>query len=404
MVFVSREEFPALGEMTYLDTAATAQKPKHVIEEMMQIYLGQYASVHRSSYPLASAVTDRFELSRRRIAELFSVSPKEIVFTSGTTQALNGLAHSLCPPLKSDRKGRFRILLSPIEHHANLLPWQRVAERGGYELIFFPLLPSGEVDLEVFATLLDERVCLVSLHHVSHVTGGVMPLEQMLPLVRACGAISVVDAAQSVGHQSIYFSSLGCDFCCFSGHKVYGPTGVGVCWGRLDLLNKLNPWLLGGHMVDEVSLEKATYEQSPARFEAGTPPFVQAIGMGLALDWIFSLGMEKIQNHEEVLIKRLIEGLSKDPRVKLVGEPRRRSSIVSLKFQDRSGVVIHPFDVAHLLGLENIFVRSGNLCAQTAMKFFGINCCLRVSLGIYSTDEEIDRFIESLSIILDRLS
>ncbi|RDB31849.1 Cysteine desulfurase, SufS subfamily [Candidatus Similichlamydia laticola] len=350
-------------------------------------------------------MTYLYEESRRTIASLLGASsPEEVVFTSGTTQGLNALARALCPPVERRHDGRFRLFVTPLEHHANLVPWQEVAKENGYQLGYLPFLASGEIDLERLPSFLDETVAVVALHHVSHVTGGVLPVEVLSPLIRSSGALSVLDAAQSIGHLPVSLPALGCDFCCFSGHKVYGPTGVGVCWGRQRLWEEMRPWSFGGHMVDQVTLEGATYQKGAARFEAGTPPFVQAIGMSHSLAWLSSLNLNEVHRYEQELMLFLIESLSRDHRIRLLGNPSRRGSLVSMCFDGQQNLKLHPFDVATLLGLERICVRSGHLCAQPAMSFFGTTSCLRVSLGVYTEKSDLEHFMACLLSILDRLS
>ncbi|WP_084495997.1 cysteine desulfurase [Meiothermus cerbereus] len=393
-----RQDFPLLlhhPDLVYLNSAATSQKPEVVIEAVSRYYRELNASVHRGAYTLSVQASEAYERARRTLARFIGADEHEIIFVRNTTEALNLVAyawglHNLGPDDE--------ILLTEMEHHANLVPWHLVCERTGAKIKAIPLGPDGRLELEALDSLLSDRVKLVSVMHVSNVLGTVNPVAQIAQAARAMGALVVVDGAQSAPHMPIDVRALGADFYAFSGHKMLGPTGIGVLWGRYEVLETLAPFLGGGSMIREVFVDRSTYAQPPQRFEAGTPAVAEAIGLSKAVEYLEGLGMDRVWQHELELaayaLKRLDEEL---PEVRTFG-PRG---------PDRGGVIpfvlggIHAHDVATALDQYGIAVRAGHHCAQPLHRKLGVPATVRASFYVYTTPEDVDRFIEALKKVRD---
>jgi cysteine desulfurase / selenocysteine lyase len=390
-----RAQFPALQQevngqpLIYLDNAATTQKPESVLRAMDDYYRHDNANVHRASHALSARATQAFESARERVQQFLNArSSQEIVWTRGTTEAINLVAHSW--GLSTLQAGD-EILLSALEHHANIVPWQQVAARTGAVLRVIPLTGSGDLDLAAFHALLSPRTRLLTLAQVSNALGTVNPVAELIAAAKAVGAVTLIDGAQAVGHLSVDVQALDCDFYAFSGHKLYGPTGIGVLYGRAELLAQMPPWQTGGEMIQRVSFSGSTFNRPPFRFEAGTPPIAEAIGLAAALEFLASLP-SGWRHHERALLQRLQRGLAQLPFVQQLAIPRQQAGAVSLRFTD-----IHPQDAGELLDQMGIAVRVGHHCAMPLMESLGIDGTLRISLALYNSEAEIDALLAALA-------
>lgn len=393
-----RQDFPLLlhhPELVYLNSAATSQKPEAVIEAVSRYYRELNASVHRGAYTLSAQASEAYEQARRTLARFIGADEHEVVFVRNTTEALNLVAYAW--GLRNLRPGD-EILLTEMEHHANLVPWHLVCEHTGARIKAIPLGPDGRLELSALDALLSHRVRLVSLMHVSNVLGTVNPVAQIVQAAKAVGALVVVDGAQSAPHMPIDVRALGADFYAFSGHKMLGPTGIGVLWGRYEVLETLAPFLGGGSMIREVYVDRSTYAQPPQRFEAGTPAVAEAIGLAKAVEYLENLGMERVWQHELELVNYALKRLDEElPEVRTFG-PRG---------PDRGGVIpfvlgdIHAHDVATALDQYGIAVRAGHHCAQPLHRKLGVPATVRASFYIYTTTQDVDRFIEALKKVRD---
>ncbi|HAZ27872.1 TPA: cysteine desulfurase [Candidatus Acetothermia bacterium] len=391
-----RDDFPILRRtvnghsLVYLDSAATSQKPSAVIEAEAQFYRESYANVRRGAYHLAAEATDLYEGARAKVAAFIGARPDEVVFTRGTTEALNLAAWALGEAHIGQGDG---ILVTEMEHHANLLPWQETARRRGASLLAVAETPSGELDLNDFRRKLSPRTKIVALVHVSNVLGTVNPIPEIAAAARQVGAAVVVDAAQSVPHMPVNVGELGADLIAFSGHKMLGPTGIGVLWGRRELLEALPPLLTGGEMVREVWLDRAVWDDPPARFEGGTPPIAQAVALGAAVDYLHAIGMDEVRTHGQELTALALDGLLSQSHVTVYGppDPATRGALVAFNLQG-----IHPHDVATLLDQEGIAIRAGHHCAQPLHRKLGVPATCRASFYVYNTAEEIEALLGAL--------
>jgi len=395
---VIRQDFPLLKrhpELVYLNSAATSQKPEVVIEAVSRYYRELNASVHRGAYTLSAQASEAFEQARATLARFIRADEREIVFVRNTTEALNLVAYAW--GLRNLGPGD-EILLTEMEHHANLVPWHLVCERTGAKIKAIPLGPDGRLELENLSAFLTERVKLVSMVHVSNVLGTVNPVAQIAQAAKAVGALMVVDGAQSAPHMPLDVRALGADFYAFSGHKMLGPTGIGVLWGRYEVLETLAPFLGGGGMIREVFVDRSTYALPPQRFEAGTPAVAEAVGLAKAVEYLQNLGMDKVWQHERELVAYALGRLDEElPEVRTFG-PRGL---------DRGGVIpfvlgsIHAHDVATALDQHGIAVRAGHHCAQPLHRKLGVPATVRASFYVYTTAEDVDRFIEALKKVRD---
>jgi cysteine desulfurase/selenocysteine lyase len=398
-----RGDFPVLertvngNALIYLDSAATAQKPTQVIEAIARFYREANANVHRGLYALSVEATELYENARKRIAALIGARPEEVIFTRGTTESLNLLAYSLGEARV--REGD-EILVTVMEHHANLIPWQELARRRGAVLSAVGITPDGELDMDDFRRKLSSRTAIVAVTHVSNVLGTINPIPEISREAHRVGALVVVDAAQSVPHLPVDVKELGCDFLAFSGHKMLGPTGIGILWGRRELLEEMPPFLTGGEMIREVWIDRATWNDLPYKFEAGTPPIAQAVGLGAAVEYLVRLGMDEVRRHEEELTGFLLEGLRARDYVEVYGphDPQKRGGVVAFNLRG-----IHPHDVATLLDQEGIAIRAGHHCAQPLHRLLGISASCRASVYVYNTPEEIELFLAALDRVWEQL-
>ena len=390
-----RAQFPALQQqvndqpLIYLDNAATTQKPLAVLQAMDEYYRRDNANVHRAAHALSGRATAAFEAARERVRLfLHARHSSEVIWTRGTTEAINLVAYSWG---QSNLKPGDEILLSVLEHHANIVPWQQVAARTGAVLRVIPLTTAGELDLAAFHALLSPRTRLLAIAHVSNALGTINPVAELIAAATAVGAVTLVDGAQAVGHLPIDVQALGCDFYAFSGHKLYGPTGIGVLYGRAELLEQMPPWQTGGEMIQKVSFSGTRFNRPPFRFEAGTPPIAEAIGLAAALNFIAALP-DGWRRHEAALLQRLLDGLRQLPFIELVGTPRQRVGVVSLRLGD-----IHPQDAGELLDQMGIAVRVGHHCAMPLMESLGLDGTLRISLALYNSEAEVDALLAALA-------
>lgn len=390
-----RQDFPALHQevhdnpLVYLDSAATALKPQAVIDACVGAYARDCANIHRGVHLLAQRTTAAYEQVRYKVRTLLGArSAGEIVFVRGTTEAINLVAQSFARPRL--RAGD-EILITGLEHHANLVPWQMVCQQTGARLVAAPITDSGEVTLEAFAACLSARTRVVAVAHVSNALGTVLPVRDMARLARARGAAVVVDGAQGVVHLRVDVQDLGCDFYAFSGHKLYGPTGVGVLYGRQELLADMPPHQGGGGMIASVTLAESSYREPPARFEAGTGNIAGVIGLGAAIDYVQGIGMEAIAAHERALTEHGMRVLGEVPGLHLVGTAPGKLGILSFVMDG-----VHPHDIGTILDAEGVAIRVGHHCAQPLMERLGIPATARASLGMYNTAGDLDRLVRAL--------
>jgi cysteine desulfurase/selenocysteine lyase len=382
-------DFPAIPEgWSYLDTAATAQKPLAVIEAIARGYGETYATVHRGIYQRSSEMTLAFEAARRRIAGFIGAgSENELVFVRGATEGINLVAQSWGG---ANLKPGDRIMLSTLEHHSNIVPWQMIAERTGAAIDVAPLTEDGRIDLDAMAAMLTERHRLVALAHVSNVLGSVLDARRAADLAHGVGALLLLDGCQAVPRMAVDVAALGCDFYVFSGHKLYGPTGIGVLWGRAELLEAMPPWQGGGAMIDKVSFERTTYAPPPARFEAGTPHVVGVLGLEAAVDYVQSIGLGAIGAHEAALVREARDALSTINSVRLFG-PDDSAGIVSFAVDG-----VHPHDIGTILDESRVAIRAGHHCAQPLMGHLGVEATARASFGVYNGPRDIEALVEGI--------
>jgi cysteine desulfurase/selenocysteine lyase len=387
---VNKSEFPIFKnrKLIYLDSASTSQKPKIVLDAMKNVYENSNANVHRALYDLGSESTELYESSRELVAKFINAnSSKEIIFTSGATASINLLAYSIGSQLKEDDE----VLISHMEHHANIVPWQQLVKRTGIKLKYLPLTDSGEIDLSKSSELITAKTKIVSITHMSNVLGTINPIKEIAKLTKMVGAVFIVDGAQSVSHMPVNVQDLECDFLVFSGHKMLGPTGVGVLWGKFELLNDLDPFLSGGEMIEKVTLEESTWNEVPYKFEAGTPNYVQAIGLGAAVKFLSKIGMENIHKYEKELTSYAVEKLQSIPNLNIHGSPKNRGSVISFNIDN-----IHPQDLAQFLNEDNICIRVGHHCAQPLLETLNETSTARASFYIYNDFSDIDKLVDSI--------
>lgn len=390
-----RKDFPALAQkvhgkpLVYLDNAATTQKPRAVIEAITRFYEQDCANVHRGVHLLSERATEGFEQARRKARRFLGAADvREIIFVRGATEGINLVAHSFVRPRL---QAGDEILITAIEHHSNIVPWQIVAEEKQARLKVAPVNGSGELIVEEFERLLGPRTRFVSLTHVSNALGTVNPVAELVAMAHARGIPVLVDGAQAAPHAPVDVTALGCDFYVFSGHKTYGPTGIGVLYGKAAHLESMPPYQGGGDMIRSVTFEKTIYNEIPYKFEAGTPHIAGAIGLGAALDYLESLGREAVAAHEAELLQYATAAVSRLPGVRIIGTARRKAAVLSFTLEG-----IHPHDAATVLDHEGVAVRAGHHCAQPVMDRFGVPATLRASFGLYNTTEEVDILVRGL--------
>ena len=382
-------DFPAIPEgWAYLDTAATAQKPQVVVDAIARAYGETYATVHRGVYQRSADMTLAFEAARRRVARFIGAgSENEVVFVRGATEAINLVAQCWAA---TQLKAGDRILLSMLEHHSNIVPWQMAAERVGAAIDVVPLTADGQIDLDAAEAMIRPEHKLVAFAHVSNVLGSVLDVERAVRIAHAVGAKILIDGCQSVPRLPVDVAALGCDFYVFSAHKLYGPTGFGVLWGRAELLDAMPPWQGGGSMIDKVTWERTTYAPAPGRFEAGTPHIVGALGLYAAIDYVDAIGLPAIHAHETALVTQAREALRGINSVRLLG-PEDSAGIVSFVVEG-----VHPHDVATILDEGRVAIRAGHHCAQPLMTALGVEATARASFGVYNGPADIDALVKGV--------
>ena len=390
-----RADFPLLHRqvhgkpLVYFDNANTAQKPAVVIDAVDDFYRRYNANVSRAVHALGSEATDAYEAARSTLARLINARSNELVLCSGTTFAINLVAYSWALPRLAPGDV---IVVSRMEHHANIVPWQLIAERTGAQIRVAELLPDGSLDLDALDKALDGAVKLLAIAHVSNVLGTINPVREICRMARKRGIISVVDGSQAVPHMPVDVAAIGCDFYAFTGHKVCGPTGTGALWARREHLQAMPPFLGGGEMIKEVSFEGTTFNDAPYKFEAGTPNIAGFIGLGAAADYLTTLGLDQVQAREAELLAHFSEELSKVDGLRLIGTARDKAAVVSFLIDGA-----HAHDLATLLDLEGVAVRSGQHCAHPLLQFYGVAATCRASLAFYNTHEEIEAFMAALT-------
>jgi cysteine desulfurase/selenocysteine lyase len=390
-----RKDFPILQRsingrpLVYLDSGASSQRPLPVLRAVEEYETHSHANVHRGVHALSQAATEAFEGARERVRRFINArSTKEIIFTRGTTEGINLVAQSYARP-------RFKpgdeILITALEHHANIVPWQMVCEQTGCTLKVAPIDRRGELVFDEYQKLLSPRTKLVAVAHVSNALGTVLPVKRIIDAAHAHGAVVLVDGAQAVPHSAVDVRALGCDFYVFSSHKIYGPTGIGVLYGRQELLDAMPPWQGGGDMILSVSFEKTTYNELPYKFEAGTPNISGAVGMAAAMDYIEGLGIDKIAAHEQRLLQLATAELERIPGIEIIGTAAHKAAVLSFTMEG-----VHPHDLGTILDTEGIAVRTGHHCAQPVMTFFGIPATARASFGVYNTEKDVASLVAGL--------
>ena len=390
-----REDFPILKEtiygkpLTFLDSAASAQKPQAVIDTVANFYSHSYANIHRGIYKLSQEATEAYEQVRNKVAKFINAaSREECLFVRNATEGINLVAQSYGRTFLSEGD---EIILTELEHHSNIVPWQLLREEKGIIIKVAPISDEGEVDLKAYRALLTEKTKLVALAHISNVLGTILPVKEMIALAHQAGAKVLVDGCQAAPHIPIDVQDLDADFYVFSGHKVYGPTGVGVLYGKKELLEAMPPWQGGGDMIELVTFEKTTFNVLPQKFEAGTPNIAGVIGLGAALDYLNQFNRQEIEDHEHGLLAYALGRLRGINQLKLIGTAKNKASIISFVLDD-----IHPHDAGTILDQEGIAVRTGHHCAQPLMERFGLNATIRASFGLYNTRGDVDRLAEGL--------
>jgi len=390
-----RRDFPILARtvhgkpLVYLDSAASSQRPAPVLRAIEHYETHSHANVHRGVHTLSQEATDAFEGARERVRRFINArSTKEIVFVRGTTEAINLIAQSYARP-------RFKpgdeILITALEHHANIVPWQLACEQTGAKLKVAPIDRRGELIVEKFAALLSARTKLVGIAHVSNALGTILPVKQLIEMAHAQGAVVLVDGAQAAPHARVDVQELNCDFYAFSSHKLYGPTGIGVLYAREELLNAMPPWQGGGDMIRSVTFERSTYNDLPWKFEAGTPNISGAVGLAAAMDYVESLGLDAIAAHEQQLLALASAQLEEIPGLEIIGTAAHKAAVISFTL---SGV--HPHDIGTILDSEGVAIRTGHHCAMPVMDFFGVPATARASFACYSTVDDVHRLVAAL--------
>ena len=375
-----RDQFPAIAGWHYLDSAATAQKPQAVIDAITTAYSRDYATVHRGVYERSATMTASYEAARAAASNVIGGQPNELIFTRGATEAINLVARTL------PRDGRNRVLLSQLEHHSNIVPWQLA----GYEIDAVPLTPDGQIDLDAAEQILTDEHRVVAFAHVSNVLGSVLDAKRAAKIAHGKDALLLLDGCQAVPRLPVDVATIGADFYAFSAHKLYGPTGIGALWGRAELLNSLPPWQGGGSMIDKVTFEETTYLDPPARFEAGTPHIVGAVGLHAAVNWVENLSLDAIHAHECALVAETREALRRIPGVTLYG-PEDSAGIVSFNVDG-----VHPHDTATILDDAGVAVRAGHHCAQPLMRWLGIEATARASFAAHSDSSDIEALVRGI--------
>ena len=398
-----RKDFPIFsktmrggGRLVYLDSGATSQKPKSVLDAERFFYENHNSAVHRGSHLLAEEASEAYEGARATVAHFLGANVDEIIFTKSATESLNLLAYSFGNSASTSRfalRPGDRIVLSEMEHHANLIPWQQLAKRTGAEIAWFPIDADGRLDLSTMNDIINEKTKIVALTHQSNVLGTINPLDQLISRTHEVGAVFVLDACQSAPHFAIDVKSLGADFLVFSGHKALGPTGIGVLWGRAELLEEMEPFLTGGSMIESVTMTDATWASVPRKFEAGVPNMAGAVGLGASLQYLLDIGMDNVEAHERALTDYALTRFAELERVRVVGplDSEMRGGVISFEIDG-----VHPHDAGQVLDQYGIAVRTGHHCAWPLMRKLGIVGTTRASFYIYNDDKDVDALIEGI--------
>ncbi len=392
---MKKADFPIFNQrinakpLVYFDNAATTQKPRAVIDRIKEYYEKENANIHRGVHTLSSRATDAYEEARDKVRAFINAeNAKEIIFVRGTTEAINLAARSFGQ--KYIKKGD-DILISTMEHHSNIVPWQMLCQETGAHLRVIPMNRNGELNLDAYVKMLSKKTRIVAVVHVSNVLGTINPIKDMVAEAQRRGIPVLVDGAQSTPHMPIDVQAMGCDFFAFSGHKMYGPTGIGVLYGRYDLLQNLPPFQGGGDMIRSVTFEKTTYNSPPHKFEAGTPNIAGAVGLAAAVDYLNGIGMSRIAEHESSLLEYATRKLLDLEGLSIIGNARQKAAVISFLFGD-----VHPHDLGTILDQEGIAIRTGHHCAQPVMNYYSIPATARASFALYNTEDEIDRLVEAL--------
>ncbi len=390
-----RRDFPALDQqvsghrLVYLDNAASAQQPQSVIDAVARYHSEDHANVHRGVHTLSHRATEAYEGARDKIRDFINAdSRSEIVLNKGTTEAINLVAQSFCRPRLGPGD---EILITHLEHHANIVPWQLVCEQTGATLVVAPINEQGELEFEAYLGLLSDKTRMVAVAHVSNALGTINPVADIIAAARARDIPVLLDGAQGVPHMAIDVQGLGCDFYTFSGHKMFGPTGTGVLYGREALLDAMPPYQGGGDMILEVSFEGTTYNELPYKFEAGTPNISGTIGLGAAIDYLNDIGLDRIARHEDELLAYMMQKLGELPDVRLIGTAANKASVQSFLVGD-----IHPHDLGTILDHQGVAIRTGHHCAMPVMQFFGVPGTARASLALYNTESDVDQLVAAI--------
>ena len=398
-----RADFPVLQQqvngkpLVYLDNGATSQKPQAVIDELVRYYSTENANVHRGVHTLSQNATDDFDAARMKVQRLLNAADeREIVFTSGTTNSINMVAHSY--GRQNFRPGD-EVIVSNMEHHSNIVPWQMLRDELGIVLRVVPIDESGELLMDEYERMLSPRTKLVSITHVSNALGTILPVEQIIEMAHSQGVPVMLDGAQAVPHMAVDMQALDCDFYVFSGHKIFGPTGIGVLYGKAELLEAMPPVQGGGDMIKSVTFEKTIYNDLPFKFEAGTPNIAGAIGLGAAIDYVQTLGYESFAAHEHELLEYGTRALEQIDSVRIIGTAPRKSGILSFVMGD-----VHPHDIGTILDAEGVAVRTGHHCAQPVMQRFQIPATVRASMAMYNTKEDIDALVRAIDRVIEVFS
>lgn len=395
-----RNDFPILKQkihgkdFVFLDSGASAQKPIQVIEAMQNAAYTQYANVHRGIYAMSEAVTDQYESVRKKTAGFLNAfTSDEVIFTKNSTEAINLVAFSYGGLIK---KGQ-GVLITEMEHHANLVPWQMLRDRLGIHLYIAPILENGDIDILAFEQILIENdIALVAVTHMSNVLGTINPIKMLAEMAHKNGAKILVDGSQGIVHQSVNVQDLDIDFYTFTGHKLYGPTGIGILWGKKECLDQMPPFMGGGDMIENVTFERSTWAKIPTKFEAGTQPILEVIGLGAAIDYVLSIGYDILMQHDKNLVEYALIKMRNIPGLSILGSPSVRGGVISFSIKD-----IHAHDIATLLDQNGIAIRAGQHCAEPLVKKFGYTSVSRASFAIYTTFDEIDKFVDGLNMIID---
>lgn len=395
-----REDFPILHTevhgkpLIYLDNAATTQKPRAVLDQIEQAYCHFNANIHRGVHHLSQVATEKHEATRKRVADFIGAThAHEVLFTRGTTEAINLVASSFGQAFLSEGD---EIVISTMEHHSNIVPWQMIAERVGAKIKVVKLLPDGSLDIDHYASLLGKRTKLIAITHVSNVLGTINPIKELIGMAHREGIPVLVDGAQAVAHMPVNVQDLDADFYAFSGHKLYAPTGIGVLYGKEEWLNKIPPYQGGGEMIAKVTFEKTSYNELPFKFEAGTPDYVGSTALAAAIDYVSALGLDAIAAHQEHLLSIATEGVRAIEGARIIGEAAQKSGVLSFVVGK-----IHPYDLGMLLDRLGIAIRTGHHCAEPLLDSLGLQATARASFGLYNTEDEVHRFLEALNRVVN---